>query len=896
MTKNNHFLTKNEKTAPIKMCNKYSLMKLDSPLNSLKAALVFIAASAFLTASLATSIAQNVTMSGNFVTVPGGTLNGTAVTAFQISKFEVTWGEWQQVRASAVAMGYSDLVDHDVIVRERDPHAGYWEEYYDEDANWDDEENPPISKWRWVFVEYWEEYTHHVIVGNGVAENHPVQYMSWKEAVKWCNLKSEMERLTPVYTVNGTVYRQGDLGGVGGGFPEVNRGANGYRLPSEVEWLYAAKGGASRQGYAYSGSNDANAVAWYSDNTMVDSTKLPWQEKHLTKTKAVGTKAANELGIHDMTGNVNEWTDRFGWVSGGSWGASLSGLGSLLNYSGMLSDERSVKTGFRLARSLTPVITSQSTGNGEISAAFTYQITASHSPTRYTASGLPPGLTVNATTGLISGKPTALGNFSVNLGATNSSGTGNAVLALAIAPRITVTSNATAPATQGMPFRYQITASNPPHVSYAVFRGLPAGTTWNATTGLIAGTPTVSGNFLITATANNAFGSSAAKWVAIQVAPAPMPVIASFDTIGNVAFQAYNTQPAPVLAVTANNPSNNPLTYQWFKDGVAIAGATGTTYNPGAASTATAGYYHVVLKNAANQTVASPNLAFKLLAAATFAISGPVNQSFSAGANATFSVSSLGGLPPGNATVAYQWYRNGVAISGATSSNYTVPGGMSSATAGSYAVDVTTRIGSTVIGTVRSTSWAFTPQDTGILVYTLSGTSLRTISANETTGTLTGYVVVDRANNNAAIIQTYGSSFGRRNSLEMRPDIAVASTGPVLGSRTVLAGSLNNGDTPVDHDMVWVTGKDAEVVVAATTTSPILPQVRLFAPTSMTGFMCILARNPASVEIEHYGVTLSLNTALTAASYRNGQNLTQAIAAARAAATTAGFPNAETNP
>jgi hypothetical protein len=50
------------------------------------------------------------------------------------------------------------------------------------------------------------------------------------------------------------------------------------------------------------------------------------------------------------------------------------------------------------------------------------------------------------------------------------------------------------------------------------------------------------------------------------------------------------------------------------------------------------------------------------------------------------------------------------------------------------------------------------------------------------------------------------------------------------------------------------------------------------------------------VEIEQYGVTLSLNTALTAAAYRNGQNLTQAIAAVRAAATTAGFLNAETNP
>lgn len=238
-------------------------------------------------------------------------------------------------------------------------------------------------------------------------------------------------------------------------------------------------------------------------------------------------------------------------------------------------------------------------------------------------------------------------------------------------------------------------------------------------------------------------------------------------------------------------------------------------------------------------------------------------------------MSSLGALPPGNATVAYQWYRNGVAISGATSSNYTVPDGMSSATAGSYAVDVTTSIGGAVIGTVRSTSWAFAPQDSGILVYTLSGTALRTIGANETTGSLNGYVVVDRANNNAAIIQTYGTGFDRRNSLENRPDIAVASTGPVVGSRTVLAGSLNNGDSPVDHDMVWVFGKDNEVVVAATTTSPILPQVRLFAPTSMTGLMSILVRNPASVEIEHYGLTLSLNTALTAAAYRNGQNLAQ---------------------
>jgi hypothetical protein len=209
---------------------------------------------------------------------------------------------------------------------------------------------------------------------------------------------------------------------------------------------------------------------------------------------------------------------------------------------------------------------------------------------------------------------------------------------------------------------------------------------------------------------------------------------------------------------------------------------------------------------------------------------------------------------------------------------------------------VTTSVGGTVIGTVRSASWAFTPQDSGILVYNLSGRAARTIGANETTSSITGYVVVDRTNNNAAIIHTYGTGFGRRNSLEMRSDIAAATTGPVIGSRTVLAGSLNSGDNPVDHDIVWVSGLDSEVILPATTMAPILPEVRLFAPPSLSGFMGILVRNASSVEIENYSVTLSLNTTLTANSYRNGQNFNQAIAATRSAATTAGFLNAETNP
>ncbi|GAB6099197.1 hypothetical protein JCM16358_10760 [Halanaerocella petrolearia] len=173
-------------------------------------------------------------------------------------------------------------------------------------------------------------------------ENYPVIGVTWYGAVSYCNWLSEQNNLAKTYSKDWKLKKQAsDL--------------EGYRLPLEDEWEYAARGGSQGQDTIYAGSDKINEVAWHWNNSQNSENDIfLGRGPHV-----VGDKQGNQLKIYDMSGNVLEWCND--WQSpskhkrrilrGGSWFyKSYAAKVDYYNRIGVQPEISSLDNGFRIVR------------------------------------------------------------------------------------------------------------------------------------------------------------------------------------------------------------------------------------------------------------------------------------------------------------------------------------------------------------------------------------------------------------------------------------------------------------------------------------------------------------------------------------------------------------------
>ena len=304
-----------------------------------------------------------------------------------------------------------------------------------------------------------------------------------------------------------------------------------------------------------------------------------------------------------------------------------------------------------------PIFTSGASAQFNATEVGSFTVTATGAPApTFAATGLPAWLTLNATTGVLSGTaPDAAGSpLALTITASNGlSATQSFALSIRVKPVFTTAANATFNALQAGTFTVAATGAPAPTFTAT---GLPAWLTLNATTGVLSGTApdSVGSPLALTLNANN--GLSTTQSFALTIISAPT---ISASPIGGTIARGQTGN----FSVTA--AGTGPFSYQWRKDGAAISGATSSTLVVAGAQSVAAGSYSVTVTNSAGSVTSAA--AVLNVNTPAFFITQPRSQTALAGAAVTFSVEAGGSPAP-----TYQWRLNGSSLPGANSSTLTL--------------------------------------------------------------------------------------------------------------------------------------------------------------------------------------------------------------------------------